>query len=63
MKFRFYITDVHEGVVEGTNEEAVAVYFAESEDYFVIEAETGLWLQPDGTRDEIAEVASADKEG
>lgn len=63
MKFRFYITDVCEGVVEGTNEEAVATHFAENEDYFVIEAETGLWLQTDGTRHKITEIASADEEG
>lgn len=45
MKFRFYIVDLMEDKLVGTNDEAVAKYFADSEDCFVVNAEEGYWLQ------------------
>lgn len=44
MKFRFYITDLLEGKVVGTDDEAVAKNFADSADCFVVDAEEGRWL-------------------
>ena len=45
MKFRFYITDLMEGEIVGTDDEAVAKNFANSVDCFVVDAEEGRWLQ------------------
>ncbi|MBK8184744.1 MAG: hypothetical protein IPK63_18455 [Candidatus Competibacteraceae bacterium] len=47
MKYRYYITDLIEGVVVGTNSRAIADHFAASDDYFVVDAQNGLWLQSD----------------
>ena len=47
MKYRYYITDLIEGVVVGTNSRPIADNFAESDDYFVVDAQNGLWLQSD----------------
>lgn len=55
MKFRFYITNLHVGAIEGTNDESVAQRMAGSEDCFVVDSETGEQLMPDG-RQPIAQV-------
>ncbi|MBK8191526.1 MAG: hypothetical protein IPK79_13895 [Vampirovibrionales bacterium] len=47
MKFRYYITDLTEGTVLGTNSRQVADHFSECDDYFVIDAQEGLLLQDD----------------
>lgn len=59
MRFRYYITNLHEGAVEGSNSFDVAENFANSEDYFVVDADTGLWLQPDGAMVEVQDCESA----
>ena len=48
MKFRYYITNLHEGAVEGTNDDQTAIDFAASEDYFVVDSERGEWIQSSG---------------
>ena len=48
MKFLFYLTDTHSGKIVGTNKRKVALDCAESEDFFVLDATTSQWLQPDG---------------
>lgn len=45
MKFRYYITDLTEGVVVGTNSRSIADDFSECEDCFVVDAQEGLWIQ------------------
>lgn len=45
MKFRYYITDLTEGTVLGTNSRQVADHFSECEDYFVVDAQEGLLIQ------------------
>lgn len=46
--FRYYITDLYEGAVRGTDNPEAAKSYAEVEDYFVVDAVTGEWLQPGG---------------
>ena len=58
MKFRYYITNLVEGDITGTNNLDVAKNCAESEDYFVVDTEDGKWLQPDG---ELSEVVDSEK--
>lgn len=48
MKFRYYIADLYEGRVVGTNNEEKATGLALSEEYFVIDSEAGGWLTADG---------------
>ncbi len=53
MKFRYYITDVYEGIIRGTDDEDDAYNFASSDEYFVVDSEAGEWLTIDGVRDPI----------
>jgi len=55
MKFRYYITDLHQGLIRGTNDEENACNFAGCEDYFVVDSDTGEWLTADGAREPIKE--------
>lgn len=55
MKYRYYITDTYDGCVKGTDDEEVATGFAESEDYFVVDAERGEWLTSNGERTPVPE--------
>jgi len=56
MKFRYYITNVYEGVIDGTNSPNVAKEFSLDEDYFVVDSEAGEWLRPDGTQNSVKDV-------
>ena len=42
MKFRYYIIDLTEGTIIGTNSSAVADHYAVCDDFFVIDAKDGL---------------------
>ena len=53
MKFRYYITNPFTGRVEGTNSEEDAKNFANCEDYFVIDSESGKWMLPGGETEEV----------
>ena len=55
-KFRYYITDLNEGHVVGTNSEELASNCALSEDYFVVDAEQGEWLQSDEFRSPVEDI-------
>ena len=55
MKFRFIITNTMDGNVRGTNDEEVARDFAQGEDFFVVDVESGTWLTTDGD-EEIAAI-------
>lgn len=50
MKFRFYITDMTEGEVFGTNSPSTADEFRASPDHFVVDAEQGEWLSMSGSK-------------
>ncbi len=56
-KFRFYITNLFEGEIEGTNDAAKASEFAECEDYFVVDSETGERMCPENSRVDVKERA------
>lgn len=58
MKFRYYITDLFAGTVEGTNDSGLADNLSRSEDYFVVDSETGEWLGTDGTRRSVLDAES-----
>lgn len=45
MKFRYYITVLYDGAIKGTDNTQTALDVAESEDCFVVDTQTGEWLQ------------------
>ncbi len=47
MKFRYYISDLANGIVAGTDSEQTARDFAQSEEYFVVDTKTGKWVTND----------------
>ena len=44
MKFRFYITNLFDGVIQGTDSASVAAQHSLCEDFYVVDTETGMWL-------------------
>jgi hypothetical protein len=58
MKFRFYITDLFQGSIVGTNDVLVATGVANCEDFFVVDTLNGTWLQSEGDSAEIQELHS-----
>lgn len=56
MKFRYYITNLHEGLVQGTDDETIAANCATSEDFFVVDTETGIWLGANNDQTDIQEL-------
>lgn len=56
MKFRYYITNLHVGAIEGTDYESVARSFAASCEYFVVDTETGKWIAESGNEFDIQEI-------
>ena len=56
MKFRYYVTDLMDGMIKGTNSRKVAQTYAESEEYFVVDSETGEWFQVGSTIFDIGEI-------
>lgn len=64
MAFTFYITDLYNGVLKGTNDETLAKEYAKNEDIFVVNSETGMWLLPDSEVEvgEIAPISTTDED-
>lgn len=62
MKFRYYIVSLYDGYFIGTNKEDVAVDLSQSEDYFVVDAEAGMWLREDGKREPVPDVSSNEED-
>ena len=56
MKFRYYITDLFDGVVKGTDDEVVAKNYAVCSDFFVVDSQEGVLLLESGEADDIKEV-------
>lgn len=44
MKFRYYITDLYEGKICGTDSSPTAHNYAICEDFFVVDTASGKWL-------------------
>jgi hypothetical protein len=55
MKFKYYITNLFDGCVQGTDDDDVAADLAECEEYFVVDSEAGEWLAVGGERRDITE--------
>lgn len=53
MKYRYLILDSIGGCYKGTNAIQTALDFSVSEDFFVVDTETGEMLTPDGPREAI----------
>ena len=49
MPFRYYITDLNQGAIVGTNDSLVVENLSQSEDYFIVDSDTGEWVTPDGS--------------
>ena len=56
MNFRYYITDVLQGCILGTNSLEKAEEFSQSDDYFVVDSVTGDWLYSSECREPVLEV-------
>lgn len=56
MQYRFFVTDLFDGTVHGTNDEVLARDYAQSEDFFIVDAVSNVWIQPDGTDLPITEL-------
>lgn len=54
-KFRYYIVDMFDGTITGTNNENTAQSYSFSEGFFVVDSQTNEWLMDDGTREEVKE--------
>ena len=57
-KFRFYITDLFNGCISGTDSEEDANNFASCEDYFVVDTKTGKQLVSSGEERDVEEISS-----
>lgn len=55
-KFRFYVTDLFDGCIKGTDDPETARGYASSEDCFVVDADTGTWLCSEQDDQDIEEV-------
>ena len=44
MSFRYYITDLFEGTVVGTNNKELAEQSSHCEEYYVIDTEVDAWI-------------------
>lgn len=58
MKFRYYITDTLDGSIKGTSIKEVAKTYSESEDFFVVDSETGEWFTADEDTLDVEEILS-----
>lgn len=54
-KFRFYITELFDGEIIGTNDPKIASDYAAADECFVVDTETNKWLISNGTDLEIKE--------
>lgn len=57
MKFRFIITDTFDGYVKGSNSPEAAASYAKLEEFFVYDTQDNKWMQPDGGKIDIHEIA------
>lgn len=55
MRFPYYVVDVDNGTVFGVEDDDEAINYAGNENYYVIKAKSGEWLQYDGELTDIVE--------
>ena len=58
--FRFYITDLYNGAIRGTNDAELAREYSLTDDFFVADTEEGLWLTTTGD-ESIEEIEMLEK--
>lgn len=58
MKYRYIICSTLDGMVRGTNDTDAAESYAESEDFFVVDAQEGKWMLPDGVAEDLGDVGA-----
>lgn len=46
-KYRYYITDTNQGLILGTNDVGMALQYAASDEYFVVDAAEGKMIDSD----------------
>ena len=56
MKYRYYVIDLISVTITGTNDEAKAFQFRESEEHLVIDAETAKWILDESETQDIEEI-------
>lgn len=54
-KFRYYITDIFNGKIIGTDDKTVAADFTATEDAFVVDTEEGVWMRTDECTADVEE--------
>lgn len=54
-KFRYYIASVMDGELKGTDNEEVVRQLCDSDECFIVDTATGMWVTMDMTEVEIAE--------
>jgi hypothetical protein len=60
VKKRYVVWDSYDGCFKATDAIQRALDYAASEDYMVLDAETGEWLLPDGSRQMPVDLDAAD---
>lgn len=55
-KFKYYVTNLFSGDIEGTNSDDKAKELAQCDEFYVVNAETGLWLAWDDGEIEVKEI-------
>lgn len=54
-KFKYYITNLFDGNLSGTNDDVKAKELSECDEFFVVNAETGRWLNGGGKESDVEE--------
>jgi hypothetical protein len=60
MKFRYYITDMLECTVCGTDSDEDAEFLSASDEHFIVDTSTGEWLTSNGARQKIEQLEYSD---
>jgi len=60
-KFRYYITNLFEGTIEGSDDEKAMNEASHCDEYFIVDTNTGEWLSCGELR-EIKEVSSTEED-
>ena len=60
-KFRYYITDLMDGTIRGTDDPETAHEYAATEDAFVVDTERGVWIRQEGYQFDIERAKSQEE--
>ena len=59
MKYRFYVTNLFDGCIQGSNNEQAMKELSACEDFFIVDTESGQWLSY-GEYHEIGEMKTSE---